>query len=237
MKAEGSAKLRAPTNLVNPSKPDTHEEPDSLSIDTSSTICVLHPTSETARLVAQHLLDEDSPYAFVKASGIKQFRDKDSPQNLDYKLHPDLDFHLESLSRHDVGDCATILNISTKPKNPAVGYTFGRHPSRCDIALVNDPHRRISNMHFSISINEDGTPIIEHHLTNGTVVDGQMLDRNLTAKGKTGPTVTKLTLVSGMVVNIPLHDVTLDLKFRVQTPNRDVIQKEIYAQNAKNFLI
>ncbi|KAH7136252.1 hypothetical protein EDB81DRAFT_77443 [Dactylonectria macrodidyma] len=77
--------------------------------------------------------------------------------------------------------------------------------------------------------------MIENHSTNGTVVDGQRLGTNPTAKGRSEP-VTKLALLSGMIISILLQDQASDLKFRVQIPDRDKLRKYIYAQNVKNFL-
>ncbi|KAF7556111.1 hypothetical protein G7Z17_g1593 [Cylindrodendrum hubeiense] len=238
MNAEGSASqdLLIPTDVVDPAKPQTQQERDIPSIDISSTICVLHPASETARLDVQHLLDKASPNVFVKASGIKQLP-KDSPQSLNYKLQPDFDFNHRLSSRNDVGDYVIILDLSIKPKNPAAGFTFGRSSRRCDVALVNDPHRRISNVHFSIYVDEDGTAMIEDHSTNGTVVDSQLLGWDIPAEGRSDPVVTKWTLDSGMIITVLLNDEASDLKFRVQIPDRNEIQKDLYAQNVKNFFI
>ncbi|KAH7160482.1 hypothetical protein B0J13DRAFT_128129 [Dactylonectria estremocensis] len=211
--------------------------------DITSTICVLQPTSDTACLEVQRLFDKSSPHVFIKdaAFDLNFLFNQDSPQETDKndgtKLQPPLTLHDQSSSKNDSSEYAILLRLTTKPKNPTVGFTFGRHAGHCDVALVNDPLRRVSNMHFSIYVNEDGTAMIEDHSTNGTVVGNQFLNAKPRTRGESDPPLTKLALSSGMIIHIILRASASDMTFLVGLPKRDEAQKEVFAQNVKNYFI
>ncbi|KAK6358513.1 hypothetical protein TWF730_007844 [Orbilia blumenaviensis] len=68
------------------------------------------------------------------------------------------------------------LSSSVPPKNAEAGYTFGRNPVKCDVALgQQSSSRRVSNVHFRIFTTDDGVIMLEDCSTNGTWVDNVCL--------------------------------------------------------------
>ncbi|KAJ6446102.1 PH domain-containingprotein [Purpureocillium lavendulum] len=176
--------------------------------DISDIICVLVPQSDSARREVQRLADTGSPYVIGRHEA-----DEVEP---DY----DLDDHASRFETepHGYGNYTIILRLSAGVKNPAQGFTFGRNHTRCDVVFVNDPLRRVSNIHFRIYVNEYGAVMIEDQSTNGTFVDRQLLTSH--AKSDS-PVVTKWVLSSGALIKLLLHDENRDLTFRVRVPRRD----------------
>lgn len=176
--------------------------------DVSDIICVLYPHSDAARQEVDRLACEDSPHVVGKRA-----TDNVEP---DY----DVEDHASRFEAKPVGhgDYAIVLRLSAKVKNPAAGFAFGRNDSRCDIVFVNDPMRRISNVHFCIYVNEYGNVMIKDSSTNGTTVDRQLLTAY--PRNKAIP-ITRRVLSSGCDIMIPLHKEDCDLTFRVRIPRRD----------------
>jgi hypothetical protein len=117
------------------------------------------------------------------------------------------------------GDFAIILRLSAQVKNPAAGFAFGRNNARCDLVFVNDPLKRVSNIHFRIYVNEFGNVMIEDQSTNGTFVNTILLTAH--PKDRTKPPVSRWVLESGQVIRVLLHKETNDLEFRVRIPRRE----------------
>ncbi|EPS41332.1 hypothetical protein H072_4777 [Dactylellina haptotyla CBS 200.50] len=68
------------------------------------------------------------------------------------------------------------LSSQVPPKNPETGYTFGRNPLKCDVALgQQSTSRRVSNVHFRIFTTDEGVIMLEDCSTNGTWVDAVCL--------------------------------------------------------------
>lgn len=127
---------------------------------------------------------------------------------------------------------AIILRLSSNVKNPAAGYAFGRNAGRCDVVFVNDPLKRVSNIHFRIYVNEYGNVMIEDQSTNGTFVDRNLL----TSKPKDGrQAVSRWVLSSGSVVKIYLHQEVKDLTFRVRIPRRDDEYDQAYTNKVAEY--
>ncbi|PTB64442.1 Pkinase-domain-containing protein [Trichoderma citrinoviride] len=180
--------------------------------DVSDIICVLYPHSQAARLEVQQLAASGSPYIIGKdeADGVELDYDAEDDASRFEEMPPDL------------GSYALILRLSSQVKNPAAGFQFGRNSARCDVVFVNDPLRRVSNIHFRIYINEYGTVMIEDHSTNGTTVDNNLLMSRPRdpAVAKDPDRKTKWTLSSGSTVGIYLQDMR-SLSFRVRIPRRE----------------
>jgi hypothetical protein len=175
----------------------------------SDIICVLYPHTEAARQEVQALAQLDCPHVIG--------RDEADVVEPDY----DLEDHASRFDTNPIGNgnYAIILRLSSHVKNPAAGFAFGRNSSRCDVVFSNDPHKRVSNIHFRIYVNEYGNVMIEDQSTNGTSVDRHLL----TAKPKDNSKapVTRWVLSSGSVITIYLHNEQSDLTFRVRIPRRD----------------
>lgn len=157
----------------------------------------------------------------------------------DEAAHPDLQA-LEGMSHmpHLVGEHAIVLRLSAQLKNPLLGFTFGRNQSKCDIYFANDPHRRLSNIHFRIYLNEYGVLMLEDSSMNGTVVDGHML-KSKEGKGAR-PGDKKLpkqrTLIPGSQVKILMAEREDDLNFILQIPRREGEYEEAYRKNRVRYM-
>jgi hypothetical protein len=66
-----------------------------------------------------------------------------------------------------------ILRLSTTRKDHNGSFYFGRNKQRCDFVI--SEHKRISNVHFKISVIENGLLILEDLSRNGTKVNGSLL--------------------------------------------------------------
>lgn len=176
----------------------------------SDIICVLYPHSESARQEVLRLADENSPHVIGKLEA-------DTVQP-DYSLEDDASRFADNYGQH--GNHAIILRLSTQTKDPKAGYAFGRNGARCDILFVNDPHKRISNIHFRIYVNEFGAVMIEDQSTNGTQVDSRILQSKARSRDPAMQPLSRFTLESGTMVRISLHDRAKDLVFRVRIPHR-----------------
>ncbi|KAJ6789182.1 hypothetical protein PWT90_05903 [Aphanocladium album] len=202
--------------------------------EVSDIVCILYPHSESARQEVQRLVQQASPFIIGRDAA-------DDAVEPDYDLE-DRASQFEShhgggstFAHGGGGNHAIILRLSTAPKTPAAGFAFGRNPGRCDIVFVNDPLRRVSNIHFRIYVNEWGNVMIEDQSTNGTFVDKKLLS----ARAKQGPTAhpSRWVLSSGSVINIFLHDEVRDLTFRVRIPRRDGDYEQVYQQKVADYFV
>lgn len=67
------------------------------------------------------------------------------------------------------------LRLSSKLKDPCLGFTFGRLPEKSDLVLIEESNIRISGHHFRIFVKENSVPMLEDMSKNGTFVDGKLL--------------------------------------------------------------
>ncbi|TQS33630.1 hypothetical protein Golomagni_06017, partial [Golovinomyces magnicellulatus] len=131
------------------------------------------------------------------------------------------------------GNHAIILRLSSKIKDPRAGFAFGRNAARCDIIFIDDPLKRISNIHFRIYANEYGNVMIEDQSTNGTQVDHQILQAK--SKDPSRTPVSKYLLSSGALIRISLHDREHDLVFRVRIPRRAEEYESAYTAKVDEY--
>lgn len=185
--------------------------------DVADVMCILHPTTmaafklvaETAVRAPQHILqnanlgrhDSDVTPSMAEEQETFVLNDKASNQALDL-----------------------ALRFSTKTIQPALGFVCGRNPELCDIAVNGDAHKRVSNVHFAIYMNESGVLMLKDMSTNGTTVDGTML------KGKSDRHPKTRMLSHGAIVAIVSHIDDEVLKFIVRLPSRDGFQAQYEAQ-------
>ncbi|KAJ4271793.1 Protein kinase protein rad53 [Fusarium torreyae] len=193
--------------------------------DISDIICVLYPHSDSARIELERLVNEDSPHIIGKdeADGVEP----------DYALEDQAGRFLANQTSS--GSHAIILRLSSQLKNPAAGFVFGRNPMRCDVVFVNDPLKRVSNIHFRVYVNEYGTVMVEDQSTNGTIVDGNLLTSNPHAKGRSDPPITRWVLTSGSMIKVYLHQEARDLTFLVRIPRRDNEYDQAYTDKVDDF--
>ncbi|KAM0260307.1 hypothetical protein ACHAQJ_002872 [Trichoderma viride] len=219
---EGDEPTQATQNILDPRRLGKQNSGFS-DEDISDIICVLYPHSDTARVELQQLARIRSPYIIG--------RDEADDVEHDYELED----HANQFESNPVdhGNYAIILRLSSQVHNPAAGFVFGRNPNRCDVIFVNDPLKRISNIHFRIYVNEYGNVMIEDQSTNGTLVDDNLLKS--THKDPTKTPIIRWMLSSGSVVRIYLHDEMRDLTFRVRIPRRSDEYVEAYQHKVDDY--
>ncbi|KAI9730165.1 MAG: hypothetical protein M1818_008259 [Claussenomyces sp. TS43310] len=189
--------------------------------------CILHPASlfaykETA------LMAERTPQHTIGASRmslqVHDGRQEDQPQS------PGA---LDLASQGIVG-CDIALRLSAELKNPLAGFVFGRDKRRCDLVLgETESVRRISNVHFRIYYDENGTLMLEDQSTNGTLIEGHLLRgaEKFRAKGHKN----RHTLENGTVISFPSNRCDEELKFIVRIPQRDEKYEDLYRMNLVSY--
>jgi pSer/pThr/pTyr-binding forkhead associated (FHA) protein len=123
------------------------------------------------------------------------------------------------------------IRLSANLKEPDRGWVFGRNPSRCDF-ILDDEHRRVSNTHFRIYINEYGTIMLEDTSTNGTAIDGTLLR----AKEKDNGMNYQHTLEPGMVITLTMDPRPMDFRFIVRIPQRTDEAQAAYEANLADYI-
>ncbi|KAF6810708.1 hypothetical protein CSOJ01_06152 [Colletotrichum sojae] len=207
MEGDGSQPTQATQNVIDPrrvGKQNTGFSDD----DISDIICLLYPHSESARREVSRIAKEQkSPHVI----GTDEADDVEP----DYEVEDRADqFELAPPNGHH----ALILRLSAETKDPLNGFLFGRNVSRCDVCFLNDPMRRLSNVHFRIYVNQHGTILLEDRSTNGTFVDGTLL--RMKPKDPNEKNGTMRTLTHGSRVKILMHAEAKDLEFLVRIPKR-----------------
>jgi hypothetical protein len=112
------------------------------------------------------------------------------------------------------------LRLSSRLRDPCMGFIFGRGPSRCDLMLSteSDYKRRISGSHFRIFFNRLGVLMLQDTSTNGISVDKHILKGG---KSGSGPD-SKRMIAGGEIIEIPLTVKEKGgMRFIVTIPRRD----------------
>lgn len=184
--------------------------------DAADVICILHPNSPAAydavlatMLTApQHILQNEDLHDLTE----------------DDLLRPEF---MPSNTSRDIA-----LRISSTLKNPAMGFVFGRNKSHCDILLVeNEQDKNVSNMHFTMFLNDQGTLMLQDTSTNGTVVD----DDHIRKKDKNGVLNKKpaTRMINSGVLICVVGPEKAEIKFLVRTPKRGNYESAFHANLTK----
>ncbi|KAF2674462.1 kinase-like protein [Microthyrium microscopicum] len=181
--------------------------------DVSDVLCILHPGSPAAFDICRRTAQENPQHVL---QGHDTFEEG---------LEDTFDLDLDNVK-------GLALRFSSRLKLPPMGFTFGRHPDKCDIVLNDgdEKSRRISNVHFRIYINEHGVLLLEDESTNGTVVDDVHLKRREN-NGK--PTTRTLSNMTRIV--IPCVSQKHNIFFHVHIPPRDGHEAK-YRQKFENYM-
>lgn len=179
--------------------------------DVADVMCILHPTTiaafklvtETAQRAPEHILQNASLGTPSMAEEQETFVLNDSSSNQALDL---------------------ALRFSTRTIQPALGFVFGRNGDLCDIAVNGDVHKRVSNVHFAVYMNDSGVLMLKDMSTNGTMVDDVLL------KGKSDHHPKTRMLSHGSIVAIISYNNDEVLKFIVRLPSRDGFQAQYEAQ-------
>ncbi|KAH0608285.1 uncharacterized protein H6S33_002337 [Morchella sextelata] len=182
-----------------------HEgEPPSNATDYTGVLCLLHPASTQACAAVEHLSRDGSDTAIPEANG----EDEDEPAT---------QLATPGQVQSDVGlDIA--LRLSPGPKDPTLGFVFGRNPHRCDIVIgETQMSRRISNTHFRIFQNPKGVLMLEDFSMNGTWVDGVKLGGKNPPDGGHGNGNTHALFAGSIIYMAPGEEI---MRFLVKIPSQ-----------------
>ena len=199
--------------------------------DEADVLCILMPTSrpamKAAELVAgsapQHILQNhwlkgipEASYA-VKAEDTRATSPEDGT--------PDIGPSNASTSRaSDDGTNPSArdiaLRMSSRLRDPRMGFVFGRNVQRCDIVMAFDVER-LSNCHFRIYLNKHGVLMLQDTSTNGTYVDKTLLKGNGRDRFEQ-PVPSSRTINNGSIIELPCMSSKDEewIRFIVRIPSR-----------------
>lgn len=197
--------------------------------DLADIYCILHPASFPAYKETA-LMAERTPEHTISSSGMPTRTHKFIGG--DRALSPEYDLASQGIVASDIA-----LRLSAKLKNPLHGFIFGRDKRRCDLVIgETEIVRRISNVHFRIYFDENGTLMLLDQSTNGTLIEGRLLCGNAKSPLKAKGYPDKHTLENGSVISFPSYSSDEELKFIVRIPQRDEKYEDLYRQNLADYL-
>lgn len=199
-----------------------HEgEPPSNATDYTGVLCLLHPASTQACAAVEHL-SRQQPTHVLKVPGELKKQSDSSDTAIPEANGADEDEPATQLAtpgqvQSDVGlDIA--LRLSPGPKDPMLGFVFGRNPHRCDIVIgETQMSRRISNTHFRIFQNPKGVLMLEDFSMNGTWVDGVKLGGKNPPDGGHGNGNTHALFAGSVIYMAPGEEI---MRFLVKIPSQ-----------------
>jgi len=177
-------------------------------VDVSDIICILHPCSPVAFEAASRTADSSPQH--VLYNGSKGHSDGQTGDPRERQT-----FLLPGEGRNEAVDFA--LRFSSQTISPALGFIFGRHPSKCDCVIAIQNDRFISNVHFRIYLNPSGVLMLEDISTNGTIVDDQLL----LGRSKESDMPKTRMLKTGSVIQILAVGQQSHFKLIVRIPSRN----------------
>lgn len=195
--------------------------------DISDIICLLYPNSDSASDEIQNIASKPD-YAHHTAG-------RYTADAIDADLYLEDDAREFGRNRW-IGDHAVVIKLSSKLKDPRLGFTFGRNRNRCDVCFEHDPSRRLSNIHFRIFVNKYGSVMLEDQSTNGTVVDGKLLRKRGDPQKPGQSSHIRRTLESGSTIKIVMAQSAKDLVFLVRIPRRDGDHEMAYRRKLGAYL-
>lgn len=185
--------------------------------DAADIICLLIPSTLPALEAADEIYRE-TPHLTQREGGVAM---RQRGELVD-----------DQIRHRGLVSCCLALRFSNDPKQPLLGFQFGRNPGRCDFPLgTHDPARRVSNQHFRIYINQFGSCMIEDQSTNGTVYDG----KHLNGRDKENGRPYKHILESGHKITLVINGGT-DFTFVTSIPTRNDEAQAAYNENLKNHV-
>lgn len=196
---------------------------DLSSTDVADVICILHPCSQAALEIAARTAQR-SPQHVLQ---FDDFQEYDDDLNT-LELNTQQTFILPENQPRVALDLA--LRFSSKVRNVANGFIFGRNAQQCDLVFDTDTIRRVSNLHFRIFINPSGVLMLHDTSTNGTLVDDVLLQGR-----RAVDEVRTRMLKSGSVIQILSQKPEELIKFIVRIPSRNGYERE-YENNFRSYM-
>ena len=186
--------------------------------DAADIICVLHANSAMANIAVRTTM-------LTAPEHILQNEDLDGVTADDLALIPALKRRSREIA----------LRMSSTVKLPEEGFRFGRNPASCDILLTDNPRDRlVSNVHFKIFVNDQGSLMIEDCSTNGTWLD----DVFLKSKDKYGRPLAKparRALKHGAMIGLVVGPERENIQLMIRIPTR-LECEDMYEHNLREYL-
>lgn len=189
--------------------------------DEGDVICILHSASVTA-CRAVELIAEATPQHILITRGIKQSKDQNPQavvQEHDSKDQDLTSLHSEGSGKKAAGEKVVVskdiaLRLSSRLREPCMGFVFGRGTKKCDLTLSEEGEygSRISSSHFRIFFNRLGVLMLEDMSTNGTYFNKERLAGIDKKRMITGGEIIEIIGLNGeadlcmrFIVTIPLR--------------------------------
>lgn len=192
-------------------------------------LCILRPSSPAAyqavKLVAsttpQHILQNEGMSEIFKCGDQSLLEEGRTPQARSESASLTGDLDVATPPRETFkGSGPTLdiaLRLSSKLKDPCLGFTFGRLSQRCDLVIMEGKNYKISGMHFRIFVKENSVPMLEDTSTNGTLVDGKLLQASVKGPGSE----KRRMLTTGCRIEVLCENSATDMmRFIVEIPKR-----------------
>lgn len=181
-------------------------------------ICVLHANTETAVETIETTMLR-SPEHVLQNDDIEDLTEAD------LAVYPEIDPRIRHLA----------LRMSATVKSPKEGFKFGRNPDTCDILLTKDAHNRlISNAHFRIFVNDQGSLMLEDVSTNGTWLDNEPIKTKDKFGNLTNESNLRVLRHGSIIGYIPRPD-RKQVKLMVRLPIR-TLHEQAYDRNLRHYL-
>ncbi|KAG0639983.1 hypothetical protein HOY80DRAFT_1000563 [Tuber brumale] len=186
-------------------------------------LCLLHPSSPAAYSIVEKTAKVD-PGVVLRIPAAQVGRQSTTPEPGQHEEdEEDEEEQQTQLAPNQQGEPEVsgldiALRLSPGPKDPELGFVFGRNPARCDVVFTeSNKSRRISNLHFRIYQNAQGVLMLHDSSTNGTWVDNVKLGGVGADGGKS--TDNQRALFAGSVIH--LAPGAKLLRFIVRIPTQD----------------
>ena len=205
--------------------------------DEADVICILRPASRAAHTVVE-LVAKTTPQHILQNNEIERnLEDENSFHSGNPPVPPADDLQVsEGLTPNDLSSQTTnlcyangvqpptcqrtldiALRLSSRIRDPCLGFTFGRSSQKCDIVFeTQSEKKRVSMRHFRIYLNENGIIMLQDMSTNGTYVE----DKLLKADPSTGIHKSHM-LQLGATIELITNRVEDNIKFVISIPTRD----------------
>jgi len=185
--------------------------------NTTGVLCVLFPTSPSARATVARLLHTNQDFVFAQPAT--------APLATNISTVTTSDEQLENPERLDPQTLSIALRFPPGPRDAKGGFCFGRNVQRCDIIIGDSQStRRISNIHFRIFVNEQHILMLEDCSTNGTYVDDIFLGpvtHNAHGRKPDGMRPRSRQLGNGTQIQVLKEPKEETIKFMVRIPKAD----------------
>ena len=190
--------------------------------DAEDIICILRPNSPAALHIIEYAA-RTTPQHVLFDTQVETDSDDDIRTD-DGEDHPEVARPRKPLS--------LALRMSSNIRDLAMGFVFGREPTKCDITLKTGfEDYRISSRHFRIYLNDAHVLMVEDHSTNGIRVDRHYITCKM-------PGNSKRFLGEGTQVSVTVFGdretrTTEEATFTVAMPERNTRE---YTENFKAYI-